>query len=912
MAPTTPPPPSPFSDILRGSETATASAPCRFRSHAGRVDADVVVVGHAADGSIEHAVLVVARQPVPAVLCALAVTPALTHALTQVPPSPSTSFFAQSSKPHLDLVLTSGGRAVELQIQAQHTARVQALTRELRRAVDASSTSLWSHAWLAYYAQDKDDPHKAMSVVTLTPSGSASSLDRAFDEAPADEAGDDAQPNPFAEGFSRTTFMRARLKAREAKWASTKQLKIRLSTYNVNDRIPPLGTKELAPLVGDDDVLVLGLQEADLRSSAMLVSQGSERADAWEKAMLDALGERSGEYEKIAAVQYVGVLMVVLVRSALREHISRIDTASRGIGLLGFGGNKAGVAVRFKVYDTTICIVNSHLAAFANQLERRRSDYAALVAGLVFLTPQGVNMAIEPCVPETGPVTVDHSDVTFWLGDLNYRLDMDDADARALAEQRDWEKLVAADQLLADIATGKSFAGYTEPDITFAPSFKYVHGSTTFDPKRPPAYTDRVIHLSRGPTIAPRSYASHDILWSDHLPVSAAFDVGVRVADDAGRAAELAVVQSELDKLEEIWRPSLGVTDAVEFGEVGLRQAVVREVHLRNDGRVPATFSFRAPSASRPICKHWFWPVPAAGTVWPGSSMSLRVTLFVTEADSLKLSAGGEVNDVLVLQVHEGKDTFVTLRATYLPSIIGVPLEAIPTLPVPIRELSVHDRKQLLAAGKTPVPTPVATPAATPMVEADDAMLAELNLRGANGAEASQPPVEGQQDGGEDDEVVTTEPSPPAPTTKPPREVWRLLERLMEHGARVEALWTGQAEVGDVLGVIEALDTGSELAAEPCAVAAALVYLLANLPTPLVPPSHVNSCIAAVDRDEAYAVLEGMPGVHTNVLIGLVSVVRLCLGAKPCDDATAEVLANAVFGHQEAKGTAYVRALLEG
>lgn len=39
--------------------------------------------------------------------------------------------------------------------------------------------------------------------------------------------------------------------------------RIRCATYNVNDKLPPKGTTELAPLVGDgtDDLLVFGFQE---------------------------------------------------------------------------------------------------------------------------------------------------------------------------------------------------------------------------------------------------------------------------------------------------------------------------------------------------------------------------------------------------------------------------------------------------------------------------------------------------------------------------------------------------------------------------------------------------------------------------------------------------------------------------
>lgn len=39
----------------------------------------------------------------------------------------------------------------------------------------------------------------------------------------------------------------------------------------------------------------------------------------------------------------------------------------------------------------------------------------------------------------------------------------------------------------------------------------------------------------------------------------------------------------------------------------------------------------------------------------------------------------------------------------------------------------------------------------------------------------------------------------------------------------------------------------------------------------------------ATERDGAFAVLEGVEGVHTNVLIGLMSVVRLCAADAAAD-----------------------------
>lgn len=48
--------------------------------------------------------------------------------------------------------------------------------------------------------------------------------------------------------------------------------------------------------------------------------------------------------------QYVGVVMIILVRKTLRTYISRVESSERGIGLLGFGGNKAVRVSLFLAY----------------------------------------------------------------------------------------------------------------------------------------------------------------------------------------------------------------------------------------------------------------------------------------------------------------------------------------------------------------------------------------------------------------------------------------------------------------------------------------------------------------------------------------------------------------------------------
>ncbi|WVQ93909.1 hypothetical protein IAU59_000987 [Kwoniella sp. CBS 9459] len=851
--------------IFRLTEKVVTSQSCRVRSgYAPFVKADALLVTSKKESGDEAAILIVTpptETEAASILYSIPIIPGFKHRLEQTPPSPSTSFFQQSAKPHITLYLSCEDTKLELRISASQTAKVQKLVAELRKLNETAGQSptprSLTHSWLDLYPaqppkeNDNVDDLGSPEVETpggLTPSTSTgtmtvdtplSSLTEGVQGTPTtpmkgEQEEEDEYPDPYLPTFSRTEFLRKRLYARQEKWSSRSQVKIRIATYNVNDKIPPEGTLELAPLVGkgEEDILVFGFQEADLRRQSLLVSQGNTRADGWAAALLAGLGPKAEDFEKLVMTQYVGVLMIVFVRKTLKEAISRVETSERGIGLLGFGG----VAVRLKVHDTTLCFVNAHMAAFATALERRRYDYQALRTGLAFARPGEADLtpAFEEFLPEARErlLTQEDSHVLFWLGDLNYRIDLPDNEVKKLVEEKKWEDMLAKDQLRNDIISEQSFTGFAEPEITFHPTFKYVHGSTTHDPRRAPAYTDRIIYNFPSNPYTPSTalelkcegYTSHDILWSDHRPVTATYSVQIRVADESSRGVELAGVMKELDRLEEVYRPSLEIDGtSLEFGRVRYRQPVVREVKLRNVGRVPATYNFKPPSSDKPICKPFMWPFPATAVVQPGQDVTLKVVICVDDSASAKLTLGEDINDVLVLQIAGGKDFFITIQGAFQPSIVGLPLHVLSALSAPIRDIPLADRKVL----------------ARPLAPS------------------------------------TTNGDAPA---KPVRDVWRLLEYLMANGQGVEDLWVKKEDIRDV---IECLDTGAVLPnGSAKEISIALLHILTALPTPLLPVSHHTSCLSAQDRDAAFAVLEGVPQINTNVLIGLMSVVRLCSSAE--------------------------------
>lgn len=79
-----------------------------------------------------------------------------------------------------------------------------------------------------------------------------------------------------------------------------------------------------------------------------------------------------------------------------------------------------------------------------------------------------------------------------WLGDMNYRIDLDNASVRAYAEDDALDMLLAADQLTYVMGTGEAFSGYVEGPILFRPTYRYDVGTENYDTSekmRIPAWT---------------------------------------------------------------------------------------------------------------------------------------------------------------------------------------------------------------------------------------------------------------------------------------------------------------------------------------------------------------------------------------------------------------------------------------
>uniref|UniRef100_A0ACD5VW60 Uncharacterized protein n=2 Tax=Avena sativa TaxID=4498 RepID=A0ACD5VW60_AVESA len=247
-------------------------------------------------------------------------------------------------------------------------------------------------------------------------------------------------------------------------------------------------------------------------------------------ADLDAalLGKKSGTrspFVRIVSKQMVGIFLTIWVRRGLRRCVQNLKVSTVGVGAMGYIGNKGAVSASMSVYQTMFCFVCSHMSAGERpaDLLKRNADVQEIHRRTRFAGPGGLELPRD---------IYDHERI-FWLGDLNYRLDVPYHRAHGLVAAMDWSQLAEKDQLKRELRKGRAFDGWSEGVLEFAPTYKYEIGSGKYigddqrGGRRTPAWCDRVLSFGKGLRLL--SYGRSELALSDHMPVAATYAAEVEV-----------------------------------------------------------------------------------------------------------------------------------------------------------------------------------------------------------------------------------------------------------------------------------------------------------------------------------------------------------------------------------------------
>ncbi|XP_078694432.1 phosphatidylinositol 3,4,5-trisphosphate 5-phosphatase 2A-like isoform X2 [Branchiostoma floridae x Branchiostoma belcheri] len=265
------------------------------------------------------------------------------------------------------------------------------------------------------------------------------------------------------------------------------------------------------------DVYVIGTQESAVGEK-----------DWVQRLQLVLWGLAEIKYQPVAVSTLWGIRLVVLVKPEHQHRISHVQTSSVKTGIANALGNKGAVGISFLFWGTAFCFVNCHLTSGNEKCARRNQNYHDILRGL-----------------NLGHLKLGGFDVTtqfhhvFFLGDLNYRLDLPVQEILKKVNERDYESLLTQDQLKVEQDKGKVFVRFNEENITFPPTYRYERGhrkeytwqkfKKTGIRINVPSWCDRVLWRSFPDTyITSLSYGcTEDIVTSDHSPVFASFDVGI-------------------------------------------------------------------------------------------------------------------------------------------------------------------------------------------------------------------------------------------------------------------------------------------------------------------------------------------------------------------------------------------------
>lgn len=267
------------------------------------------------------------------------------------------------------------------------------------------------------------------------------------------------------------------------------------------------------------DIYVIGFQEmVDLTVVNVAVdSKSQQRSQFWLEKITETLASKGTRYTHVHSKYLVGLLLCVFVKESAMPFVRDVRSTSVGVGVMGVMGNKGGVCVRLTYYNSSICLVCTHLAAHMENVTGRNADFKNICDKMVFLPVEATIAASTEIgltdtnknrsfhyttglLPTEETVMMDH-DLIFWLGDLNYRIDdnyvgLEEVFSRI--ESKDLKYLLQYDQLNVERAAGNVFEGFNEGEVTFSPTYKYIPGTSEYDRRpekkqRPPAWCDRIL-----------------------------------------------------------------------------------------------------------------------------------------------------------------------------------------------------------------------------------------------------------------------------------------------------------------------------------------------------------------------------------------------------------------------------------
>lgn len=480
-----------------------------------------------------------------------------------------------------------------------------------------------------------------------------------------------------------------------------KPISVRLATWNLHGEL--LQRVNLASFLGKPkkyDLYAICFQESDPLGPRNLTAN-LETLKSTQDAIISTLGGPRN-YKIVSSHQLLGVMVLLIATADLEPYLSNARVDTTATGLLGIWGNKGAASIRVtlgadenaSIPGVELAIIGCHLSAGEGKsvVSRRKWELGEIekkMGVLGLLNTSASEMVFSDGIDDSDtddlpPSPEQTEDISFVLGDLNYRVNMDFELAQEFSKNKEYETILVHDTLSQEMKERHIFTGFKEQDINFPPTYKYAIGTDSFDQSsqgnnkpKIPSYTDRILYTPHA-SLSPKEYTSlSEYSLSDHKPVVASFDLELSVVDQEKRKKVVESILKDSDTLENSLRPSIVVSPK----ELVVKDArVLEEVH----GEISIRQVNNNSTENHPV--HWeisldsteISVTPKSGVLPPGANVFLKFSSTVPIHQS-------SISAVAVLHVADVQDVFIPIEFQALPTCLGKSLSFLSRTPLGVR-----------------------------------------------------------------------------------------------------------------------------------------------------------------------------------------------------------------------------------
>ncbi len=227
--------------------------------------------------------------------------------------------------------------------------------------------------------------------------------------------------------------------------------------------------------------------------------------------------------------------LFVFAKKTILKDITKVEEASSCTGLGHIMANKGGLLISFLYKTYSLAFISSHLAAHLHHFKKRNENIWEILQ--------------EARTADKDLDALIQHDYVFWMGDLNYRVDLNTARGEAMppkkgeghkkhwdevknfVDKKNYKPLLKADQLIREQKNGEIFKGFVEAPITYQPTFKVQRQKgISYKEQRAPSYCDRILWRSQpwagNDTVVPEKVEPLEkVSTSDHKPVRGIYKI---------------------------------------------------------------------------------------------------------------------------------------------------------------------------------------------------------------------------------------------------------------------------------------------------------------------------------------------------------------------------------------------------